>query len=187
MHDFAIDVIQALNVAGMPAISALPSTNTLRLSSTRSTTDTIRYIVYQALRLGTSVTEKDMTLSCYPFNSSQTEKEWLDLLCRVLLCIVSKQLYLIIDLSTIQSPIDNADGTRFLQQLHHTLEELSNHANAPKVKIILLNYEMYWSSAAGNTATSKVAVKSVAQKRPKRNGGRNRVKKHFFPTAKANP
>lgn len=181
MQDFGVDVIQALTTAGVPTIWALTSGEKSRSNSVRSTTDLMRCLTYQVLRLGGVVaTEKQMAWRYSQFHTSQTEREWLGLFEQVALNLSGGQLYIIVDLATVQLPVGDIDGTKFFQEFHRMLSEVSRQPAGTKLKVILLVYESDWSALMSSKVSKyMVAVKPVARKRNQGKAMRHAVKKHF--------
>ncbi|KAI1412296.1 hypothetical protein F5Y13DRAFT_45773 [Hypoxylon sp. FL1857] len=179
MQDFGVDVIQALARARIPTIWALADGGKSRSNSLRSATDIMKYLAYQVLRLrGTIATEKQMALRYSQFHTSQTAREWLGLFKQVVVNL-NRQLYIIVDLATVQPSVDTTDGANFVQELSRMLSELSN-TTGTKVKAVMLVYEASWFKfISGGVSRYSITVKTTARKRQQGKAMRHVVKKHF--------
>ncbi|KAI1047759.1 hypothetical protein LB505_006386 [Fusarium chuoi] len=150
IQDFAIDIIQAVNLMNIPAIWVLGSANKTSPNAKLSPADLVRYLTYQALQIeGTVTTEKQMSLRHSQLEEAKTSQDWLALF-KLIMQDLGGQIYIIIDLATVSSSPKGSGQANLISQLNEMLEDLSNKkpqkGSRTKVKIILLVYDYNWMS-----------------------------------------
>ncbi|KAF5532526.1 hypothetical protein FMEXI_12326 [Fusarium mexicanum] len=103
IQDFAIDVIQAVNMMNIPAIWVLGSATKTSPNAMLSPADLVRYLTYQALQIeGIVTTEKQMSLRHSQLEEAKTSQDWLALF-KLIMEDLGGQVYIIIDLATVSS------------------------------------------------------------------------------------
>jgi hypothetical protein len=166
MQDFCVDVIQYLAASSIRVVWALINAEKSKSGCISSTTDLMKYITFQALRLSGAVkTEKQMALRYSQFHTARTSKEWLDIFRRVVEDL-GGQIYVIIDLATVRAPLEDAQGVNFILELSKTLDDAFKKGMATKIKVILLVYKPEWSILLPKEVFgSIILVKAMRQKR----------------------
>ena len=187
LQDFGIDVIQALSTHKTPTFWALPSIGKTPVGSAaaidRTTSSLIKCLTYQALSMsGAAKTEKQMVMRCSQFQTAKTPKEWLDIFKQVVTTLRGP-VYLVIDLAMACLSAEEAEEFNFIQELRDALGQFT----APKVKVILLLYEMDWFKLVPReVAGSVVTVKKARLKRPQSRAMGNAVRTgRSFPVCRA--
>ncbi|RYP70583.1 hypothetical protein DL771_005402 [Monosporascus sp. 5C6A] len=145
-------------------------------------TDLMKYLTYQALRLrGAVKTEKQMASRYSQFHTAGTPKEWLELFKQVI-ADLSGQVYLVVDLATVHSSLEGADGFNLIQELSGMLSDVSKHGMETKVKVLLLVYEADWFRLLPNDGSGCIIpVKAMRLKRPQGKEMRHAVNTRVFP------
>ncbi|KAK2730732.1 hypothetical protein CKAH01_09355 [Colletotrichum kahawae] len=178
MVDFSIDVIQTLASAEVPTLWALPSLDKSKHASMSTAVDLIKYLTYQALRWSGSLkTEKELSSRYSQFHTAQKPKDWLKLLEQAVRSL-GTQAYIVVDLATVLSSLDQADGFNLIDELCMMLDEASNEG--PKMKVVLLLYEAEWlRMITNNASTQTVMVKSMKAKKTQGKGRKQTVAKRL--------
>ncbi|KAK1635255.1 hypothetical protein BDP81DRAFT_47531 [Colletotrichum phormii] len=164
MVDFGIDIIQTLESAGVPTLWALSSLDKSKHASMSTAVDLIKYLTYQALRWSGSLkTEKELSSRYSQFHTALKPKDWLKLLGQAVRSL-GTNIYLIVDLATVLSSLDQADGFNLIDELCMMLDDPS--IEGLKVKIVLLLYEAEWLRVVAKSDSAEtVLVKSMKAKR----------------------
>lgn len=178
MIDFGIDIIQTLESVEVPTLWALPSLDKSKHASMSTAVDLIKYLTYQALRWSGSLkTEKEFSSRYSQFHTTLKPKDWLKLLGQAVRSL-GTNIYIIVDLATVLSSLDQADGFNLIDELCMMLNGPS--IEGLKVKIVLLLYEAEWLSvAAKNESAETVLVKSMKAKRAQAKERRQTVAKRL--------
>jgi hypothetical protein len=181
MQDFCVDVIQCLNASAVPAVWALMNFNKSKSGSMSSTTDLMKYITFQALRLmGALKTEKQMALRYSQFHTARTSKEWLDIFRQVVEHL-GGQIYIVVDLATVRASLEDVQGFNFILELSKMLEDASEQGMATKIKVMLVVYEAEWSIILPSEISgSIIPVKAMRQKRRPGNAMRRTITTQVF-------
>ncbi|RYP19937.1 hypothetical protein DL765_003085 [Monosporascus sp. GIB2] len=167
MLDFGVDVIQTLTASVVPTVWALTSVEKSGSNSISTTTDLMKYLTYQALRLSGAVrTEKQMASRYSQLHTARTPTEWLELFKQVI-ANLGGEVYIIADLAAVRSPLEGADGFNFIQELSRMLGDVSKHGMETVVKVLLLVYEADWFRLLPNGVSRNITpVKAMRSKRP---------------------
>ncbi|CAI0648972.1 unnamed protein product [Colletotrichum noveboracense] len=178
MVDFSIDVIQTLASAEVPTPWALPGLERSKQASMSTAVDLIKYLTYQALRWSGSLkTEKELSSRYSQFHTAQKPKDWLKLLEQAVRSL-GTQVYIVVDLATVLSSLDEADGFNVIDELCRMLDDASNEG--PRMKVVLLLYEAEWiRMLTNNDSTQTVMVKSMKAKRTQGKGRKQTVAKRL--------
>ncbi|KAK2006376.1 hypothetical protein LZ32DRAFT_570350, partial [Colletotrichum eremochloae] len=160
MVDFGIDVIQTLASADVPTLWALPSLDKSKRASMSTAVDLIKYLTYQALRCGGSLeTEKDLSFRYSQLHTAQKLTDWLKFLEQAIRSL-GAQVYIVVDLATVLSSLDYADGFNLIDELSMMINRAS--MNCLKIKVVLLLYEAEWVKMVTNYVSMQpVLVKSM--------------------------
>ncbi|KAK1845889.1 hypothetical protein CCHR01_11499 [Colletotrichum chrysophilum] len=179
MVDFGIDVIQTLASAEVPTLWALPSLEKSKHASMSTAVDLIKYLTYQALRWSGSLkTEKELSSRYLQFHSAQKPKDWLKLLEQAVRSL-GTQVSIVVNLATVLSSLDEADGFNVIDELCRMLNDAST--KGPKMKVILLLYEVEWlRMLMNNDSMQTVMVKSMKAKRTQGKGRKQTVAKRLI-------
>ncbi|KAF4888075.1 hypothetical protein CGCF415_v013020 [Colletotrichum fructicola] len=179
MVDFGVDVIQTLASAEVPTLWALPSLEKSKHASMSTAVDLIKYLTYQALRWSGSLkTEKELSSRYSQFHSAQKPKDWLKLLEQAVRSL-GTQVYIVVDLATVLSSLDEADGFNVIDELCRMLNDAST--KGPKMKVTLLLYEAEWlRMLTNNDSMQTVMVKSMKAKRTQGKGRKQTVAKRLI-------
>ncbi|KAH9232624.1 hypothetical protein K456DRAFT_1772895 [Colletotrichum gloeosporioides 23] len=178
MVDFSIDVIQTLASAEVPTPWALPGLERSKQASMSTAVDLIKYLTYQALRWSGSLkTEKELSSRYSQFHTAQKPKDWLKLLEQAVRSL-GTQVYIVVDLATVLSSLDEADGFNVIDELCRMLDDASNEG--PRMKVVLLLYEAEWiRMLTNNDSTQTVMVKSMKAKGTQGKGRKQTVAKRL--------
>ncbi|KXH29518.1 hypothetical protein CSIM01_06251 [Colletotrichum simmondsii] len=183
MVDFGIDIIQTLESAGVPTLWALPGLDKSKHASMSTAVDLIKYLTCQALRLSGSLqTEKEFSSRYSQFHTTLKPKDWLKLLGQAVRSL-GTNTYIIVDLATVLSSLDQADGFNLIDELSIMLDDAS--MEGLKVKIVLLLYEAEWlRMAAKSDSAESVLVKSMKAKSTQAKGRKQTVAKRLVGRSK---
>ncbi|KAG7044366.1 nacht domain protein [Colletotrichum scovillei] len=183
MVDFGIDIIQTLESAEVPTLWALPSLDRSKHASMSTAVDLIKYLTYQALRLSASLkTEKELSSRYSQFHTTLKPKDWLKLLGQAVRSL-GTNTYIIVDLATVLSSLDQADDFHLIDELCIMLDDAS--MEGLKVKIVLLLYEAEWlRMAAKSDSAESVLVKSMKAKSAQAKGRKQTVAKRLVGRSK---
>jgi hypothetical protein len=177
LQDFCVDVIEHLRSSNIPTLWALKKAAAPgNEHSPFSIMDLLKYLVFQALRLNESLkTEKTMALHTSQFHRAATAAELFQLLLAALNGL-GRQVYLVIDLETVEESLQSLDGfnivSAFLQAFHAT------HPSATRLKVIIVRYRAVSAEMqpAGDAALAVVPVRAVGRGRQLGKEVRQRVK-----------
>jgi hypothetical protein len=159
MQDFCVDVIQCLNASAVPAVWALMNFNKSKSGSMSSTTDLMKYITFQALRL---------------MGALKTE-------FRQVVEHLGGQIYIVVDLATVRASLEDVQGFNFILELSKMLEDASEQGMATKIKVMLVVYEAEWSIILPSEISgSIIPVKAMRQKRRPGNAMRRTITTQVF-------
>ena len=137
VKDFCADLIELLRDAGVPVLWALKS---VEESTTcyPSTLDILKSLVYQALRIDTTLkTEKSMASSFARFQGAVSENDWLNLLGSSLAAI--PEIVIIVDVELL-SPVSNIAKDFSMPTVFLRLFKGLAERDANTVRIILVSY-----------------------------------------------
>lgn len=167
MQDFGVNVIRALNASNIPAAWALAGANKRESNGPWNSTDLIKYLTWQILRMGTN-TEKLMAIRHSQLQTSQTLTDWLGLF-RQVLEHQGGQIYLIIDMTAVESLNAEADGCNIMNELEHLVSVASMPSITTEVKIVLLIYETSWARLLPpNMSGLVIPVRLIRGKQPRK-------------------
>ncbi|KAI1125433.1 hypothetical protein F5Y10DRAFT_9991 [Nemania abortiva] len=100
-RDFTANVIDLIKEANIPVVWVLDPRVELLAESQFNTTDVLKYLACQVLRLNNRMsTERQVSLNAGRFQSAVTESEWLELLVSVMQGL--NQIYLIVDMDLVE-------------------------------------------------------------------------------------
>ncbi|KAK7408041.1 hypothetical protein QQX98_009814 [Neonectria punicea] len=182
MHDFSIDVIRTLTTSAVPTIWALTSVEKSRASSILTTMDLIKYLTYQALRMGRGAkTEKHISLQYSQFHTAQTPKACLELF-RQVVANLGGQLYLVLDLAAVRASLVDLEEFDFIQELSQMLSNGFKQGMKTRVKVLLLVYEVDWFRHLSNNVSKHVIpVKITKSRGPQSKQMRDAMSTRVFP------
>ncbi|KAF6808227.1 hypothetical protein CPLU01_15697 [Colletotrichum plurivorum] len=174
--DFSVDIIQTLEASAVPTLWALTSFGKSGPKSMSTTTDLLKYLTYQALRIGGSLkTEKELSLRYSQFLTARKPEEWLALFMQVIESL-GDQTYVVIDLATVLSSLDGADGFNLIQELSRVVGHESRRETKTKLKVAFLVYETDWFRVLpGDAFQDTISVKLVKTKHPQGKSRRQAV------------
>ncbi|KDN60750.1 hypothetical protein CSUB01_11041 [Colletotrichum sublineola] len=178
MVDLGIDVIQTLASADVSTLWALPSLDKSKRASMSTAVDLIKYLTYQALWCGGSLeTEKDLSFRYLQLHTAQKLTDWLKFLEQAIGSL-GAQVYIVVDLATVLSSLDYADGFNLTDELSMMIYRAS--MNCLKIKVVLLLYEAEWvNMVTNNVSMQTVLVKSMKTRRNRGKGRKQTVAKHL--------
>ncbi|KAJ3540138.1 hypothetical protein NM208_g5191 [Fusarium decemcellulare] len=134
---FSMKMIQQLQSKNVPVLWALRGPRGQIDAADISPIDLFKHLIQQALRMDGSMTEKGMSFQCGRFQRATTEQEWLQLLGAALLQAHS-QVYMVIDLSTLNCNLLPTEGFSWLAAFQSMLVEIAKQAPNLQVKVLLL-------------------------------------------------
>ncbi|KAF5013003.1 hypothetical protein FDECE_950 [Fusarium decemcellulare] len=184
IQDFGVDVIQTLVSSTTPTLWVLAGTLKPRSKSKSTSTDLVKNLTYQALRLhGPARTEKQMSIRYSQLQTARGLGEWLDLFKQVI-GTLGGHVHLVVDLAVAHASLEGLDGANFIHELNKRLGEMSQQGNGTTVKIFLLVYEAEWfrlipDELSGNT----IAVKAAGGRRQQSKEMKRAVNKRILSTS----
>ncbi|KAF4463675.1 nacht domain [Fusarium albosuccineum] len=184
IQDFGVDVIQTLVASTAPTLWVLTGATKSGSKVMSTSTDLVKTLTYQALRLHGAVrTEKQMSIRYSQLQTASCLGEWLDLFKQVI-GTLGGHVHLVVDLATARASFEALDGVNFVQELNKRLGEMSQQGNGTTVKIFLLVYEAEWfrlipDELSGNT----IAVKAAGGRRKQSKEMKRAVNKRVLSTS----
>ncbi|KAL6886930.1 hypothetical protein GGI43DRAFT_431718 [Trichoderma evansii] len=177
LQNFCVDVIEHLRSSDLPTLWALKKAATPNNEQTQfSIMDLLKYLIVQALKLNESLkTEKTMAWRCAQFQRATTAAELFQLLLAALDGL-GRQIYLVIDLETIEESLQSLDGfnivSAFLQSFH------TSQSPNTRLKIIIVRYRANSSETQldSDAALAVVPVRAVGRGRQQGKEVRQKVK-----------
>lgn len=177
LQDFCVDVIEHLTSSNIPTLWALKKTTTPNNEQTQlSVVDLLKYLIFQALRLNESLrTEKTMAWRCAQFHRATAAAELFQLLLAALNGL-GCQVYLVIDLETVEESLQGPDGfnivSAFLQSFH------TSQSTNTRLKIIIVRYRANSSEMQldSDAALAVVTVRAVGRGRQQSKEARQKAK-----------
>ncbi|KAM0510854.1 hypothetical protein ACHAPE_010480 [Trichoderma viride] len=175
LQDFCVDIIEHLRSSKVPTLWALKKVATPNNEQSQlSIVDLLKYLVFQALQLNESLkTEKTMAWRCAQFQRATTAAELFQLLLAALNGL-GQQVYLVIDLETIEESLQSLDGfnivSAFLQSFHTSPNT--------RLKIIIVRYRANFSEwqLDSDAALAIVPVRAIGRGRQQGKEVRQKVK-----------
>ncbi|KAH0565264.1 hypothetical protein GP486_001345 [Trichoglossum hirsutum] len=139
VKDVCVSMIEQLHNGEIPVIWAMKMGG----EGVRDTSsvDLFKYLVFQALRLNSTLhTEKSMALSCSRFQSATTEEEWCELLGSALAGI-AREVYIVVDLEMLNLSLAPISGNFSWPFAFTSLfKKLSDRGFDTRVKVLLFSY-----------------------------------------------
>lgn len=177
LQNFCVDVIEHLRSSNIPTLWALKKAATPNNEQTQlSIEDLLKYLTLQALQLNESLkTEKTMAWRCAQFQRATTATELFQLLLAALEGL-GRQIYLVIDLETIEESLQSLDGfnivSAFLQSFH------ASQSLNTRLKIIIVRYRASSSEMQldSDAALAVVPVRTIGLGRKQGKEIRQKVK-----------
>ncbi|KAM0247217.1 hypothetical protein ACHAQJ_009949 [Trichoderma viride] len=177
LQDFCVDVIQHLLSSNIPTLWALKKVvGPNNEHNPFSIMDLLKYLLFQALRLNENVkTEKTMAWQTAQFHRATTAVELFQLLLAVLNGL-GRQVYLVIDLDTIEESLQSLDGFNIVSAFLQSF--LATHPSATRLKVIIVRYRAISPETLpmSNAALAVVPVRAVGRGRQQGKEIRQRVK-----------
>ncbi|KAF6836882.1 hypothetical protein CPLU01_03463, partial [Colletotrichum plurivorum] len=163
LHDFCVDVIRQLRDASMPVLWALKGAQASGNTSLCSTNEILKYLTLQVIRLNQSLhTERDMSLKCSQFQSASTAREWLELFKAAIRGLQASQLYLVLDLETIDSTLQLSEDFNLISELQKTFQALDL-----RLKVLVVMYSSTSSKCISEDMSELVIpVRVMGRRKP---------------------
>ncbi|WAO88765.1 Hypothetical protein NCS54_00612700 [Fusarium falciforme] len=180
IQDFGVNVIEALSTCTVSTLWALASSRKSRSSPTLTTTDLVKYLTYQALKLpGVVQTEKQMSWRYLQLQTARTLREWLTLFKHIIEGL-GGQVYMIVDLSMAGSLLESVEGLNFIQEMSQVLSDVSEKEKGTKIKMVFLAYEAEWFRLIPRALSDRViTVRSMRTGRQRGKEMRNSICRQF--------
>lgn len=138
LRSFSVDIIQQLQSKDVPVLWALRGPENDSEGGKISPVDVFKHLIHQALCIGQeSATESGMSLQCARFQRAATEHEWLQLLGAAL-TQRGPQVYVVIDLSTLDNDLLPANGFSWLTAFQQLFDEMAKRSQNMQIKVLLL-------------------------------------------------
>ncbi|PTB38394.1 hypothetical protein M441DRAFT_251508 [Trichoderma asperellum CBS 433.97] len=177
LQDFCVDVIEDLRSYNIPTLWALKKAATPNNAQTQfSIMDLLKYLIVQALKLNEGLkTEKTMAWRCAQFQRAATAAELFQLSVAVLNGL-GRQVYLVIDMETVEESLQSLDGfnivSAFLQSFH------TSHSPNTRLKVIIVRYRVTSSEMQldSDAALAILPVRSLGRGRQQGKEVRHKVK-----------
>lgn len=181
IQDFGVNVIEALSAYTAPILWALASSRKSKSSQTLTTTDLMKYLTYQVLKLpGVVQTEKQMSWRYSQLQTSRTLREWLTLFKQIIGGL-GVQVYMVVDLAMAGSLLESTDSLNFIQEISQVLSELSQQEKGTKIKMVLLAYEAEWFRLIPRELLDRtIPVKPMRTGRQQGKEMRNSINRQFI-------
>ncbi|KAI0892763.1 hypothetical protein F4806DRAFT_478076 [Annulohypoxylon nitens] len=189
LRDFCFDIIKQLHEAGIHVLLAVKIPLQEPDHPIVTCADILKYLVRQALQITQSIqTESSMSLTCARLHESLTDAQWFQIL-EAVLCNISGQVYLVIDLELLNRDFGQPQGFSWLQAFLDFFARLSERKASHRVKVLLLSYGSDFPFALSNEDFASFVVRTKAngnsaqQRKERRLGelnskGRFRVRRH---------
>ncbi|KAF6841275.1 hypothetical protein CMUS01_03644 [Colletotrichum musicola] len=163
LQDFCVDIIRQLRDASMPVLWALKGAQASGNTSLCSTHEILKYLTLQAIRLNESLhTERDMSLKCSQFQSASTAREWLELFKAAIRGVQASQLYLVLDLETIDSTLQLSEDFNLISELQKAIQALDL-----RLKVLVVMYSPTSSKCISEDMSDLVIpVRVVGRRKP---------------------
>lgn len=141
LQDFSVSVIQQLREANVPVLWALRGSHPTDQRS-NSITDLLKYLIVQIIHMSQELqTEKDLALRCSQLHTPRAVQEWFELFKRAIQGLDLRQMYLVLDLETLDHDGDSEESFELLLELQKWIPSLSM-----KLKIVVITSSSNWSS-----------------------------------------
>ncbi|KAH7129451.1 hypothetical protein B0J13DRAFT_482768 [Dactylonectria estremocensis] len=172
MRRFSVNMIQQLQSKNVPVLWALRGPGTDSNDGEISIIDIFKHLILQAFRLEQdSMTENKMSLQSARFHRATTEQDWLQLLGSALLRAHS-QVYVVIDLSTLNCGLLPPAGFSWLTACQHLFAEMSKQSPNLQVKVLIVgdrvNYGLQESEQVPSDMMIPVRVTQTLGRRRRR-------------------
>jgi hypothetical protein len=134
----------------------------------------LKYLISQAIRLNENLkTEKTMSWRCAQFHRATTAAELFHLLLAALDGL-GRQVYLVIDLDTIEESLQSFDGFNIVSAFLQSF----NASQSPKtqLKVIIIRYRVTDMQMDGDDALAVVPVRAIGRGRQQGKEVRQKVK-----------
>ena len=139
IRQFSLNMISQLQSNNVTVFWALPAPPNESRTGRVSVIDVLKHLIFQALQMQKgATTEGEMALQCSQFRQATTEYEWVQLLAAALSQMRS-QVYLVIDLSTLDRSLQTPDGFSWLAAFHRLFSELASRVPSLRLKVLLLS------------------------------------------------
>ncbi|CVK91940.1 uncharacterized protein FPRN_09692 [Fusarium proliferatum] len=173
LRKFCINIIQQLQSKNIPVVWALRGPQNNVEEGKASTTDLFKHLILQAFKLPQDcITESTMSLQCAQFHRANLEQDWLQLLGSVLLRARS-QIYLVIDLATIDHSLSPTKGFSWFTAFQNLFREMIKRAPKLQVKVLLLGNSLSFGASETNLIPSDVVIPIKVTQMPVRRRRRN--------------
>ena len=139
VKDFCVSAINLLRDSKIPVLWALKTKEQGALEAP-SVIDLLKDLVSQALRLNIALhNERSLALSCTQFQGAETEKNWFELLARVLAGL--PQVYIIIDVEAVSPYFGGHDHTfSWPSAFLDFFQNMSEQGCKTLIKVVLVSY-----------------------------------------------
>ncbi|KAL7921509.1 hypothetical protein ACQKWADRAFT_295252 [Trichoderma austrokoningii] len=164
LQDFCVDVIEHLRSSNIPTLWALkkvatPDDGRIHLSIV----DLLKYLIFQALQLNESLkTEKTMAWRCAQFQRATTPAELFQLLLAALDGL-GRQIYLLIDLDTVEEALQSFDGFNIMSAFLQSFQ--ASQSPNTRLKIIIIRYRAGEMQLDSHAALAVVPVRAIGRGR----------------------
>ncbi|KAG5659611.1 hypothetical protein KAF25_002170, partial [Fusarium avenaceum] len=155
---FCVKIIQQLQSKNIPVVWALRGPQNNTEGGKASTTDLFKHLILQAFKLSESCsTESTMSLQCAQFHRAKAEQDWLQLLGSALLR-ARGQIYLVIDLATIDHSLVPTEGFSWFTDFQNLLGEILKRAPKLQVKVLLLGSGVNFEGFRADPIPSDIVI-----------------------------
>lgn len=162
LRDFCFDIIKQLREAGIHALLAIKIPVHEAPQAIVNCADILRYLIRQGLQITQNLqTESSMTLTCTRIHSQLSEKQLFHIL-ESILCEISEQVYLVIDLELLNQDFTQPQGFSWLQAFLGFFERLSTRKPTHRVKVLLLNYGSDFPFALSSEDVARFVLRAKA-------------------------
>ncbi|ETS84851.1 hypothetical protein PFICI_02876 [Pestalotiopsis fici W106-1] len=159
---FCFDIIKQLRDAGIHALLAIKIPVQDPQQAIVTCADILRYLIRQGLQITQNLqTESSMSLTCTRIHGNLAEGQLFQIL-ESILCDVSEQVYLVVDLELLNQDFTHPQGFSWLEAFLGFFERLSARKPTHRVKVMLLNYGSDFPFALSSEDFAKFVLRAKA-------------------------
>ncbi|GKT75274.1 hypothetical protein ColTof4_07697 [Colletotrichum tofieldiae] len=158
MRNFSVNIIQQLQSKHIPVLWVLAGPGDENEMGRVSVVDLFKHLVFQAFKLDQgSASENSLSLQCGRFHRATSEHDWLQLLGSAL-SQVQSQVYLVIDLSTLDRSLEPEATFSWVTAFCNLFEEIKVRSPGLQVKVLLFNEGASNLTTEAESARSDVSI-----------------------------
>lgn len=167
LRDAAVVVTEELQRKSIPVLWAV-QTGTQNTANEHSTsTDVLKSLVAQALRLGSSIaSEKVSSITCTRLRTTFDQRDWFQVLGSAIEQF-QQQVYIMLDLELLLQPaLDEQPDSQIFELFFNLFQELSNRSLGTSLKVMVFTYRPALARLPSDDSFSSTTLPTV-NSRPK--------------------